>query len=166
VLVIQRNLPPSGWVLRYYLKRMHVEESFRDDKSGGFDLHNSHLTDPKRLDTLLLALAVAVLWVYELGEQVLHQERRKEIDPAYQRQLSVFQIGWRHLRRLISCSVPPVCTLCLRPFRPEPSLSSAAHLSPSPACAASSSKIRRSSTAGSVMARPPMWRGCVRGSSQ
>jgi hypothetical protein len=43
------------------LKRMHVEESFRDDKSGGFDLHASHLTDPKRLDTLLLALSVAVL---------------------------------------------------------------------------------------------------------
>jgi hypothetical protein len=118
--VVMTNLPPSGWVLRHYLKRMHVEESFRDDKSGGFDLHNSHLTDPKRLDTLLLALAIAVLWIYELGEQMLRQDRRKEIDPAYQRQLSVFQIGWRFLRRQISCSVPPPCTLQLKPFRPDP----------------------------------------------
>ena len=78
------------------------------------------MTDPKRLDTLLLALAVAVLWIYELGEQVLRENRRKEIDPAYQRQLSVFQLGWRLLRRLISCAAPPACTLRLKPFRPDP----------------------------------------------
>jgi hypothetical protein len=65
-------------------------------------------------------LAIAVLWIYELGEQMLRQDRRKEIDPAYQRQLSVFQIGWRFLRRQISCSVPPPCTLQLKPFRPDP----------------------------------------------
>jgi hypothetical protein len=52
-----------------------IEESFRDDKSGGFDLEASHLVDPKRLDTLLLALSVAVLWIYELGEQVLRDDR-------------------------------------------------------------------------------------------
>ncbi len=118
--VLMTNLCPSGWVLRHYLKRMHIEESFRDDKSGGFDLEASHLTDLKRLDTLLLALSVAVLWVYELGEQVLRDGRRAEVDPAYKRQLSVFQLGWRFLRRLISCVVPPPCTLQLMPFKPEP----------------------------------------------
>jgi Transposase DDE domain len=118
--VVMTNLDPSGWVLRHYLKRMHIEESFRDDKSGGFSLEASHLTDPKRLDTLLLALSVAVLWVYELGEQVLREDRRSEVDPAYKRQLSVFQLGWRLLRRLISCIAPPPCTLRLTPFKPEP----------------------------------------------
>lgn len=118
--VVMTNLPPSGWVLRHYLKRMHIEESFRDDKSGGFDLHASHLTDPRRLDTLLLALSIAVLWVYELGEQLLRDDRRKEIDPAYKRQLSVFQLGWRLLRRLSTCATPPACTFQLKPFRPDP----------------------------------------------
>jgi Transposase DDE domain len=118
--VVMTNLRPSGWVLRHYLKRMHIEESFRDDKSGGFDLEASHLTDSKRLDTLLLALSVAVLWIYELGEQVLREERRAEVDPAYKRQLSVFQLGWRFLRRLISCATPPLCTLQLNPFKLEP----------------------------------------------
>jgi hypothetical protein len=118
--VLMTNLRPSGWVLRHYLKRMHIEESFRDDKSGGFDLEASHLTDPKRLETLLLALSVAVLWIYELGEQVLRDNRRAEVDPAYKRRLSVFQLGWRLLRRLISCATPPPCTLRLRPFKLEP----------------------------------------------
>jgi hypothetical protein len=118
--VVMTNLPPSGWVLRHYLKRMHVEESFRDEKSGSFDLHASHLADPKRLDALLLAIAIAVLWIYELGERMLRDRRRSDIDPAYKRQLSVFQLGWRLLRRLLSTAVPPPCTLVLQPFHPEP----------------------------------------------
>jgi hypothetical protein len=77
------NLHADGWVLRHYLKRMHIEESFRDEKSGGFNLGATQLSDPKRLDTLLLAMAVAVLWIYELGEQVIRDERRPEIDPGH-----------------------------------------------------------------------------------
>ena len=99
---------------------MHIKESFRDDKSGGFDLEAAHLSDPKHLDTLLLALAVAVLWVYELCEQVRRDDRRSEVNPAYKRQLSVFQLGWRLLRRLVSCTEPPLCTLQIKPFKPEP----------------------------------------------
>lgn len=115
--VLMTNLHADGWVLRHYLKRMHIEESFRDDKSGGFHLDASRLTDPKRLDALLLALAIAVLWVYELGEKVLTEDQRRTIDPGYQRQLSIFQLGWRYLQRALSCSLPLVCTLKLRPFK-------------------------------------------------
>jgi len=118
--VVMTNLHADGWVLRHYLKRMHIEESFRDEKSGGFDLEATHLSDPKRLDSLLLALAVAVLWMYEIGEQVIRDEHRSEIDPGYKRQLSVFQLGWRQFRRGLSCTVLPAITLVLRPFKPEP----------------------------------------------
>jgi len=118
--VVMTNRHADGWVLRHYLKRMHIEESFRDEKSGGFDLEATHLSDPKRLDTLLLAVAVAVLWIYEIGEHVIREERRAEIDPGYKRQLSVFQLGWRQLRRALSCTVLPTITLILRPFKPEP----------------------------------------------
>ena len=117
--VVMTNLHADGWVLRQYLKRMHIEESFRDEKSGGFDLEATQLSDPKRLDTLLLAIAVAVLWIYEIGEQVIGDDRRREIDPGYKRQLSVFQLGWRQLRRALSCTVLPEITLVLRPFKPE-----------------------------------------------
>jgi len=117
--VLMTNLEPSGWVLRHYLKRMQIEESFRDDKSGGFDLHHSHLRDPRRLEMMLLAVAGAVLWIYELGEQVL-REQRQRIDPAYKRQLSVVQLGWRYLQRCLSCKSPPACNLRLKPFKLEP----------------------------------------------
>ena len=118
--VVMTNLHADGWVLRHYIKRMHIEESFRDDKSGGFDLDGSRLTDPKRLDALLLALAIAVLWVYELGEKLLMDKQRRTIDPGYKRQLSVFQLGWRQLHRALSCGLPLAFSLALHPFKPDP----------------------------------------------
>jgi len=119
---IAMNVPACSRTLKDYLKRMHIEESFRDDKSGSFDLEATKLTDPERLNHLLLAIAVAVLWIYDIGEQVLRADERKEIDPAHQRQLSVFQIGWRKLQRWLSCqsSAVPFLTLRLSPFRLAP----------------------------------------------
>ena len=119
---IAMNVPAGRRTLRDYLKRMHIEQSFRDDKSGSFDLEATKLTDPERLNHLLLALAVAVLWIYDIGEQVLRADERQEIDPAHQRQLSVFQIGWRKLRRCITCqsSTLPFLTLHLSPFQLAP----------------------------------------------
>jgi hypothetical protein len=119
---IALNRTADARSLKDYLKRMHIEESFRDEKSGSFDLDATKLTDPERLNHLLLAIAVAVLWIYDIGEDMLRTGERQEIDPAYQRQLSVFQIGWRKLRRWITCqsSTLPVLTLRLSPFRLAP----------------------------------------------
>jgi hypothetical protein len=60
------NRRPCHQHLKWYLKRMHVEEIFRDDQSGSFDLEATQLRDPERLNHLLLAVAVAVLWIYEM----------------------------------------------------------------------------------------------------
>jgi len=119
---IAMNLTANQRTLKDYLKRMHIEQSFRDDKSGSFDLEATKLTEPDRLNHLLLALAVATLWIYDIGEQVLRAGERPEIDPAFKRQLSVFQIGWRKLRRWITCqnSTLPFLTLRLSPFRLAP----------------------------------------------
>jgi len=116
------NVPAGPRTLKHYLKRMHIEQSFRDDKSGSFDLAATKLTDPTRLNHLLLALAVAVLWIYQIGQAVLCAKERSAIDPAYKRQLSVFQIGWRQLRRWLTCylAVLPSVTFRLRPFRLAP----------------------------------------------
>ena len=114
------NLRPCHLHLKWYLKRMHVEQSFRDDKSGSFDLAATKLRDAERLNHLLLAVAVATLWIYEIGEQVLRRGKRSEIDPGYKRQLSIFQIGRRKLQRAFNCGETLLFNLCLRPFRLEP----------------------------------------------
>ncbi len=114
---IMTNLPPCTQTLRAYLKRMHIEESFRDDKSGCCQLQKTKLRDAERLNHLLLAYAVVILWAHQLGQQAFQCKQRKEIDPAAKRQLSIFQIGWRKLQRRISCGIIPALTLCIRPMR-------------------------------------------------
>ena len=90
--------------LREYGSRMSIEQSFRDDKSGGFDMEHTRLQHVQRIDHLLLALAIATLWCHELGEFILKQgdDSRCQIDPAYKRTLSLFQLGLRWLKRILA----------------------------------------------------------------
>ena len=83
--------------LREYARRMSIEQSFRDDKSGGFDLEHTRLQHAERVDWLLLATAIATLWCHELGKFVLKhgEELRRQVDPSFQRTLSLFQLGFR-----------------------------------------------------------------------
>lgn len=93
--------------LTEYSWRMSIEQSFRDDQSGGFDLEHTRLQHPARLERLLLALAIATLWCHELGVQVLDggEQVRREIDPGAQRELSVFQLGLRWLKRCVATAL-------------------------------------------------------------
>jgi hypothetical protein len=90
--------------LREYGFRMSIEQSFRDDKSGGFDLEHTRLQHAQRIDHLLLAMAIATLWCHELGEFVLRQGEtaRCWVDPAHERTLSLFQLGLRWLKRFLA----------------------------------------------------------------
>jgi len=90
--------------LREYGLRMSIEQSFRDDKSGGFDLEHTRLQHAQRIDHLLLAIAIATLWCHELGEFVLRQGEtaRCWVDPAHERTLSLFQLGLRWLKRFLA----------------------------------------------------------------
>jgi len=67
--VIITNLPPRLKSRRAYLKRMHIEAGFRDDKSGCCQLQLTKLRDSERLNHLLLACAVVILWTRQLGQQ-------------------------------------------------------------------------------------------------
>lgn len=113
----RQRLTEYGW-------RMDIEESFRDDQSSGFDMEHTQLQHPERLERLLLALALATLWCHELGEYVLAQGEpcRREIDAGTERELSLFQLGLRWLKRCVSTSIErlPRFVACLKPLRLPP----------------------------------------------
>lgn len=90
--------------LREYDRRMSIEQSFRDDKSGGFNMEHTRLQHAERIDHLLLAIAIATLWCHEVGEFVLKQgdTLRCQVDPAHERTLSLFQLGLRWLKRTLA----------------------------------------------------------------
>jgi len=107
LLALISDQPAARARLREYAVRMHTEESFRDDKSGGFEMAHTRLQHADRLERLLLALAIATLWCHELGEHVLEQGEacRRTIDPGPKRGLSVFQLGLRWLKRCVSTNI-------------------------------------------------------------
>jgi hypothetical protein len=104
VMTGQRASPKT---LRQYARRMGIEQSFRDDKSGGFDMAHTRLHHTDRLERLLLAVAIATLWCHELGEHVLEQGEacRRQIDPGPRRELSLFQLGLRWLKRCLNVMI-------------------------------------------------------------
>lgn len=113
----RQRLMEYGW-------RMSIEQSFRDDQSSGFDMEHTRLQHPERLERLLLALAIATVWCHELGEHVLREgnRTRRAIDPGPQRELSLFQLGLRWLKRCLSTGLGrlPIFQARLSPLQLQP----------------------------------------------
>jgi hypothetical protein len=61
------NMERAEDALCYYRKRFRIETFFSDQKSRGFNIHQSHLSDPQRLSRLLIATCLAYIWVVYLG---------------------------------------------------------------------------------------------------
>jgi hypothetical protein len=107
------NLPDREMALRYYRRRMWIEEMFGDLKKHGFDLESTMLHDFLRLSRLTLAVAFLYVWLISVGGRTIHSGLRHLVDRNDRRGLSIFQIGLRYIQRRItnafSISVP-LCT--------------------------------------------------------
>jgi hypothetical protein len=92
--------------LFYYRKRFRIETFFSDQKSRGFNIHKSHLSDPQRLSRLLIATCLAYIWVVYLGslckkdgwQRIIHRSKRCD--------LSLFQLGLRLLEHFLNEELP------------------------------------------------------------
>ena len=63
------DLQPSSADPSCYRTRAWIEQAFRSIKRGGWQWHRTRMTDPERADRLWLAMALATLWVVNLGAQ-------------------------------------------------------------------------------------------------
>jgi hypothetical protein len=94
-----------------YAKRSWCEQSFRDEKSSGFQWDQSLITDTHRLMKLIVVMTLANLLSLSSGTWLLKSGRRRDLDPHRFRRLSLFQLGLRWLRHLLvlveECSLPP-----------------------------------------------------------
>ncbi|SMF95105.1 Transposase DDE domain-containing protein [Methylomagnum ishizawai] len=70
-LFIASSGTPQAGAIDAYADRWQVETLFGALKSRGFNLEDTHLTDPKRLAKLMGLLALAFAWPYRTGE-LLH----------------------------------------------------------------------------------------------
>jgi len=107
--------PAEQQTLTEYGLRMDIEQEFRDDKSGGFQLEDSQLEDAASVSRLLLVVSVACLHLVSLGTFVVEREQRELVDPHWLRGLSYLQIGWRWLRRALYLELPVASLFRLNP---------------------------------------------------
>ena len=63
------DLHPGSADPSCYRTRAWIEQAFRFIKRGGWQWHRTRMTDPERADRLWLAMALATLWVVNLGGQ-------------------------------------------------------------------------------------------------
>ena len=62
-LYLVSNMDAAEEACRYDQKRFRIETFFSDQKSRGFHIHKSHISDPQRLSRLLIAACLAYIWI-------------------------------------------------------------------------------------------------------
>lgn len=100
------NIELTGEACHWYKKRFQIETFFSDEKSRGFYLHKSHLSDPERLGTLMIAACLAYLWIIYLGLLALRKDWVKVIHRSDRCDWSLFRLGLALLDHFLNESLP------------------------------------------------------------
>lgn len=98
-----------------YRRRMQQEQSFRDEKSAGFQWQKSQVRQPAHAERLLLAVAIATYAALRIGTTLRRRQLHHGFERRGRRTLSLFQLGLRYahwadphaLLRILSLALPP-----------------------------------------------------------
>jgi len=101
-LYLVTNVESVEQACDWYKKRFRIETFFSDQKSRGFYLNKSHLSDPLRLSRLMIAACLAYIWIVFLGALALSKGLHTFIHRTNRCDLSLFQLGLRFLNYLLN----------------------------------------------------------------
>jgi hypothetical protein len=118
-IIAMDTLPTRAAVIDYR-ERWGTEPMFSDFKSRGFDLQQTQLRHPDRLERLVLIMALAMYWCVHIGRHnvLLHptsleKKTRQQTDPdhwthrkLYRSMLSWFKRGLRLVMRYLQLDLP------------------------------------------------------------
>lgn len=90
----------------WYRRRFRIETFFSDQKSRGFNLQKSHLSDPERLARLLIATCLAYIWIVYLGVIAQRDQWVRIIHRTERCDLSLFQLGLELLEHFLNEGLP------------------------------------------------------------
>jgi hypothetical protein len=105
-LSLVSNMATAEEACRWYEKRFRIETFFSDQKSRGFHIHQSHISDPQRLSRLLIATCLAYIWIVYLGSIGAKDRWRQLIHRRQRCDLSLFQLGLRLLEYFLNEEMP------------------------------------------------------------
>jgi len=102
VVYLVSNMETAGEACFWYRKRFRIETFFSDQKSRGFHLHQSHLSDPERLARLMIGTCLAYLWIVFLGVKAKHEGWQKHLHRKGRCDWSLFRLGLALLDELLN----------------------------------------------------------------
>ena len=105
-LYLVSNMATAEEACRLYQKRFRIETFFSDQKSRGFHIHKSHISDVQRLSRLLIASCLAYIWVVYLGALCERDGWRRIVHRRQRCDLSLFQLGMRFLEYILNEDLP------------------------------------------------------------
>ena len=100
LVLVVTNIPAPKNALRLYRKRWRIECLFADANTRGFNIEDTHISNPDKLATLLVIVALAMTWAYRCASQAMGRQGIPK--KAHKRRVkSWFRIGFDILRRWI-----------------------------------------------------------------
>ena len=105
-LYLVSNMATAEAACRLYAKRFRIETFFADQKSRGFHIHKSHMSDVQRLSRLLIAACLAYIWIVYLGSVCEKEQWSPIVHRKTRCDLSLFQLGIRFLEHLLNEGMP------------------------------------------------------------
>ena len=116
--------------MAWYGLRAWLECGFKDSKRGGWQWHQTKMTDPARAERLWLVLAVATLWTVSVGCQAEERLPAAVLEALPARHVARQRSSGRAVAREVSCfrrrRLVLIAALCsgqevpLGHLRPEP----------------------------------------------
>lgn len=101
-LCLVSSLPATLDPHLVYELRPCIETLFGNNKSRGFQLARTKITEPEQLDRLFLVLAIATCIMLGFGTHIFITGQSKIVDRPDRRDLSLFQLGYRSLLRFLA----------------------------------------------------------------
>lgn len=105
-LVLVSNLEFLWEAYAWYQRRFRIETFFSDQKSRGFYLGHSHISDTKHLHRLLIATCLAYLWIVCLGAWVVQSGQVSLIHRADRCDWSFFHLGLNWIEFCLNEGLP------------------------------------------------------------
>jgi len=103
LLIVVTNTPVSdpAEALGTYKQRWEVETLFRAYKKKGFNLEDTHITEPERIRKLVALLSLALVWCYKVGVKYDACYEPIEVKKHGHKQYSYVKYGLDILRKML-----------------------------------------------------------------
>lgn len=109
------NMSTQKEAKSWYRKRFRIETLFSDIKGRGFKIDKSRLKDPARVNRLLMAVAIAYIFVVFWGMDAILSGTIRQMVRTDRFDHSLFTLGFKYIHRLLKKYLPIPPLLCLPP---------------------------------------------------